>query len=141
MDRDRIKAAVEKLLLGFGQESEDGYLVPELVQIPQCSLDLETYELLVGRTGGSGYSKLFTDAVRTMKAIVTGEQLIQVIAIVKAKRSGSNHKALRTKLARVELEWVEKTATSLRTKPCRILEACLFLYLRAEERARNGAQP
>lgn len=135
MDRDRIKAAVAQLLLGFGQESDEDYLCRELVQTPLCSLDLETYGLLVERTGGSGYPKVFTDAVRTMKTIVTEEQLHQVIAIVKAKRSGANHKALRAKLVKSEWEWVEQTANTMRIKPSRILEAVLFLYLRAEGKA------
>ena len=132
MDRDRIKAAVAQLLLGFGQESDEDYLCREQVQTPLCSLDLETYGLLVARTGGSGYPKVFTDAVRTMKNIVTAEQIDLVIARVKAKRSGANHKALRAKLVKSEWEWVEETATAMRTKPSRVMEALLFLYLRAE---------
>lgn len=138
MDRDRIKAAVAQLLLGFGEETDENYPCPELIQVPQCSLDSETYDLLVERTGGSGYPKMFTDAVRTIKTVVTEEQFHQVIAIVKAKRSGSNHKALRTKLARSEWEWVEQTANEMRTKPSRVLEAVLFLYLRAEGKATVG---
>lgn len=135
MDRDRIKAAVAQLLLGFGQESDEDYPCPEQIPTPQCSLDLETYGLLVERTGGSGYPKVFTDAVRTMKTIVTEEQLRLVFAIVKAKRSGANHKALRAKLVKSEWVWVEQTANTMRTKPNRVLEAVLFLFLRAEGKA------
>ena len=133
MDRDRLKAAVAQLLLGFGEESDEEYLCPEQVQTPLCSLDLETYGLLVARTGGSGYPKVLTEAVRTMKTIVTADQLLLVIAIVKAKRSGANHKNIRAKLAKSEWEWVEQTANAMRIRPSRILEALVFVFLRADQ--------
>ncbi len=138
MDRDRIKAAVAQLLFDFGQETNEDYLCREQVQSPLCSLDLETYGLLLQRTGGSGYMKVFTDAVRTMKTIVTVEQIELVIARVKAKRSGANHKTLRTKLVKSEWDWVEETAVAMGVKPNRIMEALLFLYLRAEGKVPAG---
>ena len=133
MEQDQMRTAITQLLLSFGEEADEDYPCPGQVQAPPCNLDLETYGLLLEQTGGSGYTKLFTNAVRRMKSIVTPEQLNRVIAIVKVKRSGANHKTIRPKLVKSEWEWIEQTANTMRIKPSRILEAVVFVFLRTDQ--------
>ncbi len=99
---------------------------------PICVLDMESYDLLVTRTGGVGYSTFFTRAIRTIKPIVTTDHLSQVIDGVKKSRSGSRYKNVRAKVGKPELQWVTEMATTMHMKPARVMEAVVFLYLRME---------
>lgn len=132
MSQERMQASIQVLIQNL-MKGPDGS--PEswiMVPSPVCRLDQESYELLVKRTDGGGYSSFFTDAVRAIKSIVSNDQLEQVIAVVKKNRRGYRSQTVHTKLGQFECKWVKDAAAKLKVKPQRVLEAVLFLYLRAE---------
>lgn len=131
----RLQGAVDKVLQHLEQEAKDGDSLQELVPTPMCMLDLETYDLLVASTGGAGYPAFFTRAVRSLEPIISVGQLNQVIAAAKRKRAASNYKMVHTKIGKNEFEWTSRTAVEMGTKPVRILEAVIFLFVRATETA------
>jgi hypothetical protein len=133
MEQDRYKDAVAQLLLRFMEENGDDYQSRGQINTPVFTMDMESYKLMVERTGGTGYPRLLTDTIRALKTVVSTEQLNHVITLVKARRSGSNHKPIHTKVGKPEWDWVEQMARSMNCKPIRVLEAVLFLYLRAGE--------
>lgn len=132
MPKHSFEAIINRILSQVIKEGEVDPRRAERTMCPQCAVDLETYNLLVTRTGGSGYGTVITTAIRKTQPILTAEQIGQVIAAVKIKRSGGQFKNVRTKIGKSELEWVNEMASGIQTKPGRVLEAILFLYLRAE---------
>lgn len=132
MIKEVAKAAIERILQRMSLETGDGPGAWDLVQAPICYLDMESYELLVKRTGRMGYSEFFTHAVQSLKPVVSFGQLTQVIAAVKKNRSNYRNKTVHTKMGKVEAKWVADTATAMDVRPSRVLEAVVFLYLRAE---------
>ncbi len=138
MNHERVNLAIANLLQRlkqeYGEESGSRVLVPA----PNCSLDSESYELLLARTGGWGYSRVFNSAVQAVKPIVSKGQFTQVFAAVKKGRSNYRSKAVRTRMGKAERKWIEETAKSMQVKPSRIMEAVLFLYLRSEEQEPGG---
>ena len=69
MNQERMQAAVrvliQNLMKGPDGSTEGWIMVPS----PICRLDQESYDLLVKRTDGGGYSYFFTDAVRAIKPL------------------------------------------------------------------------
>ena len=133
MNQERMQAAVrvliQNLMKGPDGSTESWILVPS----PICRLDQESYELLVKRTDGGGYSYFFTDAVRAIKPVVSIDQLKHVISAVKKNRSGYRSQTVNTKLGKLECKWVKEMAATMQVKPARVMEAVIFLYLRAED--------
>jgi len=138
MNQENIHSAIANLLqrlkLEYGDEA--GSLVQ--VAAPNCSLDRESYELLLARTGGRGYPSLYNLAVQAVKPIVSKGQFTQVMAAVKQGRSNYRSKAVHTRMGKAECKWIEDTAKAMQVKPSRIMEAVLFLYLRSEEQELGG---
>jgi len=126
------KAAIERILQRMSLETGDGPESWEMVPAPICALDRESYDLLVKRTGGTGYSEILTRAVQSLKSVVSFDQLNQAIAGVKKNRSNYRTKTVHTKIGKLEAKWIEDTAMVMEVKACRVLEAIVFLYLRAE---------
>ena len=133
MDQNRIEAAISRVILKLKQDTGDDPGRWEMDLSPICVLDMESYELLVSRTGQVRYSIFFTRAIRSIKEMVTVDQLAQVMEGVKKNRSGSRYKNVRAKVGRPELRWVIEMAIAMHTKPARVMEAVLYLYLRAED--------
>ena len=138
MVNEVAKAAIDRILRRMSLETSDGPGRWELVQAPICSLDMESYELLVKRTGRKGYSEFFTRAVRSIKPIVSIDQLTPVIAAVKKNRSNYRNKTVHTRIAKPESKWIEEMAVAMQVKPARILEAVVFLYLRTEDQGQDS---
>jgi hypothetical protein len=132
MQRGDLKAAIDQVLLALNEERGGDPENWEEVPTPECLLDMETYELLVKRTGQTRYPELFTQAVRSMKSLLTPEQLRQIALAVKSKRSRRRHKTVHSRIEKGEFGWVIDTAREMGTKPARILESVLFIYLRAD---------
>lgn len=132
MNRGNLKAAIDQVLLALNEERGGDPENWEEVPTPECLLDMETYALLVKRTGQTRYPELFTQAVRSMKSILTPDQLRQIALAVKSKRSRRRHKTVHSRIEKGEFGWVVNMAQEMGTKPARILESVLFIYLRAE---------
>jgi len=132
MYRQMDKAAINRILQSMMLEAADGLGSWELVQAPLCALDLESYELLVKQTGRTGYAEFLTRAVQTLKPIVSDSQLTTVSAAVKKSRRNYRSHTVHTKIGKAECKWIKDTATKLGVRPSRVLEAVVFLYLRAE---------
>jgi len=126
------KAAIDRILQRMSLETSDDPGSWELVQAPVCFLDMESYELLVKRPGRMGYSEFFTRAVQSLKPLVSSGQLTQVIGAVKKNRSNYRTKTVHTKIGKIEAKWIADTAKGMNVRPSRVLEAVVFLYLRAE---------
>jgi len=135
MVNEVAKAAIDRILRRMSLETSDGPGSWELVQAPICSLDMESYELLVKRTGRKGYSEFFTRAVQSLKPLVSSGQLTQVIGAVKKNRSNYRNKTVHTRIGKIEAKWIADTAKVMDVMPSRVLEAVVFLYLRAEGEA------
>lgn len=135
MNQERVQSAIANLLqrlkIQYGDDPES--LV--MVGAPICSLDQESYDLLRLRTGGTGYPRFFNQAVQSIKPIISIDQLTQVIAAVKKNRSHYRSKTVHTRMGKPECKWIEDMAQSMQVKPARVMEAIVFLYLRAEEPA------
>jgi hypothetical protein len=138
MNRELVKATIDRILHAITLETGDGPGNWRMVQAPHCSLDLETYELLVKRTGRRGYSEFFTRAARALEPIVSFDQIEKVIAAVKKHRSNNRYKTVHTRIRLDEFNWIDTTATVLGVRPSRVLEAVVFLYLRAENQESVG---
>jgi len=132
MRQELDKATIERILRRMSLEGDDGPGTWKFVHAPLCALDLESYELLVKRTGRIGYPEFFTRAVQELKPIVSSAQLSKVIPVVKQNRSHYRNHTVHTRIGKNEVKWVEDTALVLGVRPSRVLEAVVFLYLRAE---------
>jgi len=133
MNQARRKTAINLLLYRIQMEIGTDPESRVVVSSPRCSIDEESYDLLVARTGGAGYQRLFTQAVQAIRTIVSIEQLPQVIAAVKKNRSGYRSKTVHTRMGKIEYKWIEEMALAMQVKPARVMEAVIFLYLRAED--------
>ena len=138
MNQENVHSAIAILLQRLKQEYGDDAGSRVLVAAPNCSLDRESYELLLARTGGRGYGDLYNRAVQAVKPIVTKGQFTQVIAAVKEGRSNYRSKAVHTRMGKAECKWVEDMAKAMQVKPARIMEAVIFLYLRSEDQEPGG---
>jgi len=137
MDHDVRSAAFNQLMKQIRMEVKENPSYGERLKSPSCHLDLETYGLLVQRTGGIGYSEFFTRAIRSMNAIVSSEDLIQVAAVAKCRRRGHQSKTVSTMIGTQDLNWLLGLAEKMRVKPPRVLEAILYIYLRTEAKEPN----
>ena len=54
---------------------------------------------------------------------------------MKKNRSHYRSKTVHTRMGKPECKWIEDMAQSMQVKPARVMEAIVFLYLRAEEPA------
>lgn len=132
MDRERRSALIRQLIANLAEEAKVDHRSWEKTQAPICVLDQESYSLLVEKTGRTNYPAIFTNAIITMRTILTPEQLSQGIDAIKFKRSHGRHQTVQTKVGTAELEWIFEMATALKTRPARILESVIFLYMRTE---------
>lgn len=131
MNQEHMRAAISVLIRNLMKGPDGSPESWEMVPSPICRLDQESYSLLVKRTDGGGYSNFFTNAVRALKPVVSTDQLKQVIRAVKKNRSGYRSHTVQTKLGKVECKWVKGIAATMEVKPSRVMEAIIFLYLRA----------
>ena len=135
MNQERVQSAIANLLQRLKIQYGDDLESLVMVGAPICSLDQESYDLLRLRTGGTGYPRFFNQAVQAIKPIISIDQLTQVIAAVKKNRSHYRSKTVHTRMGKPECKWIEDMAQSMQVKPARVMEAIVFLYLRAEEPA------
>ena len=138
MNQERIQTAINRLIQRLKLAIVEDPGSWEVVPSPICILDKESYDLLVGQTGRTGYSEFFTRAVRSIKPIVSIDQLTPVIAAVKKNRSNYRNKTVHTRIAKPESKWIEEMAVAMQVKPARILEAVVFLYLRTEDQGQDS---
>ena len=139
MSQEHMREAINQVLMTLSQERGGNPENWEEVRTPDCIIDTESYELLVRRSRSARYPDIFTDAVRSLRPLLTPDQLRQVALAVKAKRSKGRHKCVHSRIEKGEFGWVLEMANLMETKPARVLESILFLYLRASDVAHEPA--
>ena len=117
MGHDARNAAFNQLMKHLKMEMKGDPIYEERVKSPSCNLDLETYGLLLQRTGGTGYSVLFTRAIRAMKSIVSSDDLTHVAAVAKKRRSGHQCKVVSTMIGTRDQKWIVDLAAKMRILP------------------------
>jgi hypothetical protein len=98
-----------------------------------CFLDYQTYDLLVRQANQENYAILFTKAVQALREVVTREHIHQSMIVIKTRRAGGKHHAVHTKIGEKELTWIVEQGQALGTKPARVMESVLFLFLRISQ--------
>ena len=103
----------------------------DLVPAPTCRLDLGTYRLLAQQASWGKYGEFLSKAVQQVGPLVDDEKIRMTSILVKAHREAGNTQVVRSRIASMELRWVEEVAARCGIRTRAVLESVLYLYTRA----------